>query len=188
LLLGFAHLRPKEVIVAEPMRLQITPPATLAPEGSFALSPDGRHLAFAALGSDGIARLWVRALNAFEARSLVGTESSYVRPFFWSPDSRFIAFESGGKLRKTDVSGGPPQTICDLSGILVGGSWNSDGVITPGNSSGGLQRVSAAGGAKSPLTEPNRSRQETNHTYPTYLPDGRHFLYLCTSGKPEDSG
>ena len=52
-----------------------------------------------------------------------------VPPFFWSPDSRFIGFQSGGKLAKIEISGGPAQTMCDVQGTVVGGSWNRDGVI-----------------------------------------------------------
>jgi Tol biopolymer transport system component len=59
---------------------------------AFAVSPNGRHLAFSAAGSDGVVRLWVRALDSLEARPLLGTESKHIAPFFWSPDSRFIAW------------------------------------------------------------------------------------------------
>jgi hypothetical protein len=36
--------------------------------------------------------------------------------FFWSPDSLYLVLQSAGKLKKIDVidvSGGPPQTLCD---------------------------------------------------------------------------
>ncbi len=45
-------------------------------------------------------------------------------PFFWSSDSRFIAFlSSDHKLKKVNASGGPAQTLCDASG-LISGSWS----------------------------------------------------------------
>ena len=46
-----------------------------------------------------------------------------------------------------------------------------------------LLRVSAAGGAPSPVTTLDRSRQETFHSYPSFLPDGRHFTYF-RAGRP----
>ena len=52
---------------------------------------------------------------------------------FWSPDSRFIAFDAGGQLKKMDVRGGAPQTVCELPTLAVGGSWNRDDVIVVGN-------------------------------------------------------
>ena len=175
---------------AEPVRFQIPLPenVTFGPTGVFALSPDGRQLAFTASGSDGVQRIWVRALESLEARPLSGSESNFLPPFFWSPDSRFIAFDAGGKLKKIEISGGPAETICGLSGSAVGGSWNRDGVIIFGTNNGGLMRVSAVGGSASPLTTLDPSRGETAHGLPSFLPDGRHFIYLRRSGTPENNG
>jgi|WetSurSiteA1Bulk_404760.scaffolds.fasta_scaffold80341_2 serine/threonine protein kinase len=64
--------------------------------------------------SDGVARIWLRALNSLEARPLSGTESSGISSCLWSPDSRFIAFDSNGKLKKIAISGDPAQTVCDI--------------------------------------------------------------------------
>ncbi len=49
---------------------------------------------------------------------------------FWSPDSRFIGFFAGAKLKKIDASGGPPD-LCyaDFSEGWRGGSWNRDNTI-----------------------------------------------------------
>jgi Tol biopolymer transport system component len=188
--LAFVHFQEKPTALAEPVRFQIPLPEKLILSGSFALSPDGRQLAFAATGSDGGQRLWIRSLDSLEARPLPGTElSNLIAPFFWSPDSRFIAFDAAGKLKRIPVSGGPAETICDLTGgnLAVGGSWNRDGVIIFGYSGGGLMQVAATGGSASPLTVVNRSRGEYHHVMPSFLPDGRHFLYL-RSGATEASG
>jgi serine/threonine protein kinase/Tol biopolymer transport system component len=187
--LSFIHFRERPLVQSRMVQFQIKPPDAVKPSvyGKFAISPDGRWLAFSAAGSDGATRIWIRALDSLEARPLPGTESSWFS-FFWSPDSRFIAFDAEGKLKKINVSGGPPQEICVLTAPLVGGSWNLDGVIIFGQSEGGLMRVSSGGGVPSPLTELNRNRLDVMHMHPVFLPDGRHFLYLCLSGKSENQG
>ncbi len=90
-----------------------------------ALSPDGRHLVFAAR-RDGKIQLWIRDLDSVLSRPLDGTQAGS-NPF-WSPDSRFVAFFAGGKLMKVDISGGSPLTLCD-SLLGRGGSWNQNDVI-----------------------------------------------------------
>jgi Tol biopolymer transport system component len=161
---------------------------------AFAVSPDGRHLAFVATGSDGVARLRIRNLDSLEVRVLSDsypTSMSFrgvVGPFFWSPDSRFIGFQSGGKLAKIEISGGPAQALCDVLGTVLGGSWNREDVIVFADSARGLMQVSAAGGVVSPLTTVDPSRQEVVHALPSFLPDGRHFLYLRVSSSSDKSG
>jgi hypothetical protein len=75
--------------------------------GSFAISPDGRRLTFIANDSSGKTRLWVRQLDSVISQPLPETEGATYP--FWSPDSHFIGFFAGGKLKKIDVSGGPPR-------------------------------------------------------------------------------
>jgi serine/threonine protein kinase len=191
--LSLIHFRERP-LVPELVQFQISRSGKLLQSDPFAVSPDGRHLAFAATGSDGIPRLWIRDLDSLEARVLLDSHpatvkySGIVPPFFWSPDSRFIGFQSGGKLAKIEISGGPAQTVCDVQGTVVGGSWNRDGVIVFADSSRGIMQVSAAGGAASPLTTFDPSRKEVVHVLPSFLPDGRHFLYLRASSSPENSG
>jgi Tol biopolymer transport system component len=151
-----------------------------------AISPDGRKLAFIANEAAGRRLIWVRPLDTLIAQPLLGTDDAQ-NPF-WSPDGRSIGFYTPqGKLKKVDVSGGPPQTVCD--GVSPFGlTWNRDGVILFGsNNSGVIQRVSAAGGTPSPVTTLDKSRQETNHRLPYFLPDGKHFLYLALSSQAENT-
>jgi Tol biopolymer transport system component len=176
------------------VRFEIPPAVSLSESGQFSVSPNGRHFVFAGTGADGILRLWVRSLDALETRPLLGTEAEVsevangIPPMFWSPDDRFIAFYSAGQLKKVDVLGGSAQTLCDLPGVAVGGSWNRDDVIIVGNTAGGLMRCSAAGGTASPVTIPDGSRKEV-HLVPSFLPDGRHFLYLRVSrSTPANNG
>jgi Tol biopolymer transport system component len=155
-------------------------------EQGFALSPDGRHLVFAASDATGKGLLYLRPLDAPEARALPGTEgASYP---FWSPDSRFVGFIASGKLKKIDIAGGPPQTLCGAAQDR-GGAWNRDGVILfAPDYNGPLYRVSASGGSPAPFTTLDASREETLHRWPYFLPDGQHFLYVVRSSNPEHTG
>jgi Tol biopolymer transport system component len=175
---------------AQPVRFQITAPGDLPPSAATAISPNGRYLAFLASGSDRVMRVWVRDLETLEDRPLQGAEIGQAAPPpFWSPDSRFIAYDAGGTLKKVDVSGGLAQTICELRQPAVGGSWNREGVILFGNVTGGIMRVSEGGGMASPVTVLESSRGENSHLAPVFLPDGRHFFYLRASrSNPERTG
>ncbi len=185
---GWLHWRATPA-VQESLRFQIQPPekVTLANTGSFALSPDGRKLAFAGI-DNGEQKLWIRSMDSLEAHALAGTNLTGALPMFWSPDSRFVAFEGDNKLKKVDVSGGFPENICDLPARsdVVGGTWNRDNVILFGETGKGIMRVSAGGGTPVPVTALDPARKERFHLYPTFLPDGDHFLYVGSVG--EDTG
>jgi eukaryotic-like serine/threonine-protein kinase len=183
---ALAHLREKPA-VAEPVRFQIAAPGKTSFENYVAPSPDGRRLVFTATGADGRPSLWVRALDSLEARLLPGTENAGGP--FWSPDSRFIAFGDGNKLKKVDVTGGPPITLCEVQNTVGSGAWSQDGVIVfGGRGAGALQRVSAAGGVAAPVTVLDPLRQEGFHSFPSFLPDGRHFIYFRTSVRADSNG
>jgi eukaryotic-like serine/threonine-protein kinase len=175
------------------VRFQIALPANavMGPAGSFALSPDGRNLAFFAGGADRTQELWTRSLDSLEARPLPGggSHGSNPAPFSWSPDDRYISFDTFGHLSKIAASGGPSQTLCDVRGNAAGSSWNRDGDILFGDDLAGvIMRVAASGGTASAVTALDSSRGEILHTLPWFLPDGRHFLYLRISSRAEDSG
>jgi len=165
------------------LRTSINPPpkVTLALSGenigSLTVSPDGRLVTFAAKGEDGKTMLWLRPFDSATGQPLAGTENA-IFPF-WSPDSRFIAFFSEGKLRKIDLTGAPPLTICDAPNNPRSGSWNEDGIIIFSPISiGPIYKVAAAGGQAVPVTKLEVATGETTHRWATFLPDGRHFLYM----------
>jgi serine/threonine protein kinase/Tol biopolymer transport system component len=167
------HLREMPPPVPPETRLDIVTPATddLA---SFALSPDGRQIAFVASG-DGAARLWVRSLATTTAEPLPGTEGATLP--FWSPDSRSMGFFASGELKRIDLGGGAPQTLARVS-RGIGGSWSRDGVIAFGaDAASGLMRVSATGGTTTALT--TLSPEHILHYAPDFLPDGRRFLFVA---------
>jgi len=145
--------------------------------GSLALSPDGTSLAFVA-ASAGKFSLWVRRLDAVEAKEVKGTEGA-ISPF-WSPDGRFLGFFARGKLQKIAATGGPPQALCD-SAFGNAATWGRDGTILFtefGAGREGIYRVSAEGGTPAQVTSLDRARGERSQGWPVFLPDGRHFLYL----------
>lgn len=187
--LGALHLREGPSAAAF-VRFEIPVPENLAVAipGAFALSPDGRQFAFFATGADEEQRLWIRSLDSLDARPLPGSESLRAAPFFWSPDSRYIAFGAGGQLKKIPVSGGPAVVLCAVpGGTVLGGSWNRAGDIIFG-SSDGIMLVSANGGSIKRLTAIDAARFESDNSFPEFLPDGRHFLYERRSSRTGLSG
>src|SRR4029453_14887095 len=83
-------------------RLEITTPPTFDAL-SLAVSPDGANVVFVA-NKDGRPTLWLRALNALDARPLAGTDNAQFP--FWSPDNRSIGFAASGQLKRIDLEGG----------------------------------------------------------------------------------
>ncbi|HEX5854746.1 MAG TPA: protein kinase [Thermoanaerobaculia bacterium] len=147
--------------------------------GPPAVSPDGLQIVFTARDSSGKADLWVRSLDNPAARELTGTNGAMYP--FWSPDSRYIGFFAEGKLKKIDAAGGPALALCATNDGR-GGTWNRDGVILfAPHFREPLFRVAANGGKPEPATKFDESRKETTHRFPSFLPDGKHFLYEAGS-------
>lgn len=149
---------------------------------SIALSPDGRHLAFLA-SAGGVRHLWVHDLEHDRTRQLDGTAGALAP--FWSPDSGWIGFEVDGKLKRVQGVDGLSQTTISPGGSRFGAAWSRDGTIVFHGALGGpLFRVSSAGGTPEPVTRQDESRGELSHNWPSFLPDGRHFLFLSLNAKP----
>ncbi len=192
--LALPRSRAVTVTPVDPLRFQIPAPVTFTDPGNFSVSPDGRHLVFVGADAKGILRLRIRDFETGETRSLAGTEGEVVEfmpPMIWSPDSRVIAFysQSTGDLKRIDRLGGLPRVVCKVPGVGVGGSWNAAGVILIGNTSGGIVRCPAGGGAATPVTAVDPSLKDAHHLLPAFLPDNRHFVYLRVSRTdPSESG
>jgi hypothetical protein len=185
-LLSFIHFRETARPQPELIRFQIPGSENTAALGSPYVSPNGRMIAFAARGPTGRTVLWIRSLDALDARALPGTEDA-APSLFWSPDNRFVGFVVRGNLKKAAVSGGLPQTLCDLLGFFVGGAWSRYGVIVFGSQGHPLMQVSESGGSPTPLIALDPSH-ENFHADPAFLPDGRHFVYRRVSASNERSG
>ena len=186
---GFAiwNLKPSPPVPRPVSRLTITlPPGQqlAVPQNgpAVAISPDGTHLAYVA--REGLTQqVYLRAMDSLEARPIPGTEgpvggTNYVEPFF-SPDSQWLGFFAGGKLKKISVSGGAPQTICDVL-ISNGASWGSRGMIAiaPGQVSSLLQ-VAEAGGTPQQLL--HNEQGVSFGGWPDFLPGGKAVLFATSN-------
>ena len=158
----------------EVVRLSLIPAEESFARG-FALSPDGRRLAYGATDEEGVRRLWTRALDAARGEPLGGTEGAE-HPF-WSPDGQSVGFFAGGSVKKIPATGGAVQSLCGGPPRPRGGSWNAEGDIVFAGWSGPIRRVSATGGPPSVVRDLDVTRGEENLWWPAFLPDGDHYLF-----------
>jgi len=174
------------------LRFSVSPPAG----GKFfsrfdtvglAFSPDGSRLAYlgdetgsareVAPGTGSRSGVWIRTLSDLEPRRLPGTEGA--ASVFWSPDGRSVGFFSSGRLLREDVAGGSPAPICDIaSGNKIAGTWGAGEILFGSTMEGIIYRVSADGGSAVPFIRPDPARGETRAAWPSFLPDGKSFLYV----------
>ena len=157
-----------------------------APASPFAVSPDGSQIAYVAIArpdnesnAAGSKSIWIGDLALPEPRRLADTDGDAYP--FWSPDGRWLGFFANGKLNKIDARGGPVIPLCDATDGR-GGTWNAAGIILFQRAwSEGLMQVSASGGTSEPLTTLNKDHFDVSHRWPTFLPDGQHFLFYVVS-------
>jgi len=140
------------------------------------ISPDGARLVFSA-HAQGKQQLFLRSMDNLTPQPISGTDNATFP--FWSPDSRSVGFLAEGKLKRMDISGGPAIIICDAP-VGRGASWASSGTIlfSPLFASP-IDQVPATGGT--PVAVTKLSEKYTTHRWPTFLPDGKHFLYLAAN-------
>ncbi|HEX5476062.1 MAG TPA: protein kinase [Vicinamibacterales bacterium] len=162
------------------MQFDIATPATSDPY-SFAISPDGLQLVYAA-EDQGKSVLWIQSLASGEARPLAETERAFAP--FWAPDSRSIGFFIDSRLYRLDVASGSPQSLAPAP-LATQGSWGSGGVIVFSSLGNALQQVPATGGAAARVA--GLAPRYAGHFAPSFLPDGRHFLYYVR-GRPSVRG
>ncbi|MDT8067905.1 MAG: protein kinase [Terriglobia bacterium] len=177
----------RSTVNAASIRAEINPPpdtrfrlsSDLA--GPPVLSPDGAYIAFTAIDTNGKTNLWVRRMNAEDARILPDT-SDAIFPF-WSPDSHALGFFANGKLRTIDLNGTTAQTLCDAQ-LGRGGAWSPSGVIVFSPSPiSPLFKVNANGGSATQFIPLDLSKY-SSYRWPFLLPDGKHFLYFALNHDP----
>jgi len=158
------------------IRFTLSPPTGLALHPGydlpFALSPNGSHIVYVGDKADGTKQLWLRPLTSELEQPIPGTEGANTP--FWSPDGQWIGFFAGDELRKVRVSSGIAQLVASNVTTYGGAAWSAGDVIVFPATVGGLSRVSAQGGAVSPITT-----GEGSHFWPQFLGDGEHFIYAA---------
>jgi eukaryotic-like serine/threonine-protein kinase len=150
-----------------PIRFLVHPPAGHDFE-SFALSPDGRFVAFTAAG-----QLWVKAMDAVEPTRLAQTQGAHDP--FWSPDGRFIAYFKQSSLWIVGIAGGESRAICPAWNAM-GGSWGPDRTILFAADLGqAIYRVSTTGGERTAVR--TQGRDGFDLRWPSFLPSGKGYIY-----------
>jgi serine/threonine-protein kinase len=182
---AYSALRtPGPAVATSPLpvtRFVITPPpdAPLANlSGSdFALSPDGRRLAYLGQNAarDGVA-LYVRELDALESRRLPGTDVLNpwinMHPFF-SPDGKSIVFTTpDGRMIRASVDGAPPLLMAQ-PGLTYGATETADDTLIFSTGTR-LERVASDGGTSEPLMSAVAGRFVGG---PSVLPGGDAALF-----------
>jgi len=164
------------------------------PEGTgfvrgMAIAPDGRKIALVARAANGHVSLFVRSLGALEARELPQTEGA--RYPFWAPDSRRIGFFAERSLRWIDTENGTSLVVAPTASVqdVRGGAWGADDTIlyTP-TFTGPIYSVRASGGPATPATHLPDDHEIGTTRFPTFLPDGRRFVYFAATGTGTEPG
>ncbi len=152
---------------------------------NFALSPDGRSLAYC-LDVAETRTLYVRDLDT--ERATVLTSGNVIEDPFFSPDGNWVAYYNGTSLMKIAVHGGSPFEICESGGDMSrGGVWLTDGTIVfAPDTTSPLMRVSASGGEPTPVTTLVSDQNERSHRWPASVP-GQDDLIVFTSQTRDQS-
>lgn len=150
---------------------------------SFAVSPDGKWIAYAAEASDGVRRIHVSAADGSgPARELPETIAA-TTPFF-SADGARIGYFSRGGLWQTALGGGVPQRIADAPFDSAGATWTTDDrIVFAPLADRGLMQVTASGGEAQVVTSLNKTDGELEHGWPHALPDGSIAFTVSQRGR-----
>jgi len=161
-------------------------PAGLSLASAPAVSPDGRHIAFAGADDTG-SRLYVRTLSQRDAVAVRGSEGA-THPF-WSADGTSLGYFARRQLMTLAWPRGAPVPLAPTP-FGYGAAWNGSGDIlfAPDVILAGISRVSAHGGRVETVTQLDQSTGDTSHWWPVVLPDGKHFLYHVRSTRDDRIG
>ncbi len=152
--------------IAPPPGAIYTPSVSRQP---FAISPDGKRLAFDATDASG-ANIWIRDLASLDSRIVPGTEGAW--SVFWGPDNRSLFYCVKRTLKEADLESGSGRTLAELPEIASIGTWRSNSdlllYLGPGDSyelrlnDGNLSKGPALGGMR----------------WPQFLPGGDRLVYV----------
>jgi len=149
------------------------------------LSPNGHYMSlysFSGVGQEGRVVL-IRQMASGEATWLAGTE--HALPLTWSPDSRSLAVFVNGDIKAVDIATGGVRTIGRAPDDVVpfGCAWSGEYILLGGSR---LRRMSITDGH---VTDVYRVDAEVSRQrFPSFLPDGRTFLYSQESSNQARRG
>jgi eukaryotic-like serine/threonine-protein kinase len=153
----------------------VIPVGVLTPGGTrtaLAWTPDGQALVFVGRRG-GAQQLYVRRLDAAEARPLAGTLGAQAPAV--SPDGQWVAFWADGAIRKVPLGGGPVTDLApDVGRSPFGLSWGPRGDLYLGRDDGRIWVVPAQG---APAAVTSVGDAEVRHVLPWPVPNGRAILY-----------
>jgi Tol biopolymer transport system component len=125
----------------------------------------------------------MRTLETATWQPLAGTGNALYP--FWAPDGRSVGFFVDGEIRRLDLDGNLVRRVASAT-VGVGGTWSRKGdILFAPNPASAIYRVGADGGAVVAVT--TLGAGDAGHAFPSFLPDGRHFLYFVV-GSPEARG
>ena len=142
-----------------------------------ALAPDGRRLVYPAAKA-GVVTLWLHDLRSGETRALPGSDQAATP--FWSADGSRVGFFAGGRLQVIDLANGTVSSLGDAPSPR-GAAWNAAGdIVFTASANGGLIKRNVDGSIV-PFTTLDAAASETSHSWPAFLPDGRHVVFLVSA-------
>lgn len=151
------------------------------------LSPDGRAVAVVA-GREGGDRFVVIEFDTGETRQLPLRSGACVWGATWSPDGRTLLYGVGDALLATSAQTGATQTMARSSpgplSLKTGVTRNAAGTVLIGGTR--LRVLSPGSEVLDERPEPDPS--VTTQLFPSFLPDGRAFVYTQTATDPAYEG
>jgi Tol biopolymer transport system component len=157
------------------VRFAVVPASPREDVQHLALSPDGLRLVYTSAG-----RLHLRRMNDVGALELEQTQGA--RDPFWSPDGQWIGFFRGVSVWKMRASGGEPQLVAPAR-RPSSGSWSTDGTLLYSVDHGTSLMVVSATGGPPRVVRLQRPGLRTAMAWPSWLPDGKHFVYSAVSAR-----
>ena len=151
--------------IAPPVGIIFAPSITRQP---FAISPDGKRVAFTATGATGN-NIWIRDLASLDMRPVPGTEGAW--SVFWAPDGRSVYYSVGQTLKEANLETGSGRTVAELPDIAQLGSWRSNGNLLLYLGPRDLLELRPEDGSLRKVSSPLELR------WPQFLPDGDRMVY-----------
>ncbi len=155
----------------EPAQFVVQAPPGFAIEGAgtrqaFALSPDGKFLAFSAMNAGGGYEIFLRDLSRLEVRPV--PDSGGAQTLFWSADGASLYFTARGQLRRAAWNAPASVLVTHVSSAVNMGLGLADG------------RLMISGRLESSLIPANSSTATAlpqAYPWPAVLPGGKRLLY-----------